>query len=144
MRNAAGSITRMKSHEPRVLGTRTLLRETRRVRFSSSGYRPNCQTHWNPALSQFDGPVLKEAVSNQAKEGAAMTTLHGWQRIWLLAAILWAVVILLLSGILQPDRDQTVQSVLFVVRLWIVPVVAVYGFGLGLAWVRRGFQVESK
>jgi hypothetical protein len=31
-----------------------------------------------------------------------------------------------------------------VVRLWIVPVVAVYGFGLGLAWVSRGFQVESK
>jgi hypothetical protein len=31
-----------------------------------------------------------------------------------------------------------------VVRLWIVPVSAVYGFGLGLAWVRRGFQIESK
>jgi hypothetical protein len=30
------------------------------------------------------------------------------------------------------------------VRLWIVPVAAVYGFGLGLAWVRRGFQVESR
>jgi hypothetical protein len=73
-----------------------------------------------------------------------MTTLNGWQRIWLLASILWAVVILLLAGILQPDRDQTLQSALFAVRLWIVPVVAVYGFGLGLAWVRRGFRVESK
>ena len=73
-----------------------------------------------------------------------MTTLNGWQRLWLLASILWAVVILLLAGILQADRDQTVQSALFVVRLWIVPVAAVYGFGLGLAWVRRGFQVESK
>jgi hypothetical protein len=29
------------------------------------------------------------------------------------------------------------------VRLWIVPVAAVYGLGLGLAWVGRGFQVES-
>jgi hypothetical protein len=73
-----------------------------------------------------------------------MTTLNGWQRSWLLASILWAVVILLLAGILQPDRDQTVQSVMLVVRLWIVPVVAIYGFGLGLAWVRRGFRVESK
>ena len=45
---------------------------------------------------------------------------------------------------LQLDRDLTVQSALFVVRLWIVPVMAVYAFGLGLAWVRRGFQVESK
>jgi len=73
--------------------------------------------------------------------------INGWQRLWLLASILWAVVILLLSGILQSDGDQTVQSAnaaLFVVRLWIVPVASVYGFGLGLAWVRRGFQVESK
>ena len=75
-----------------------------------------------------------------------MTTLNGWQRIWLLASMLWAVVILLLAGILQADGDQTVPSanvVLFVVRLWIVPVAAVYAFGHGLAWVRRGFQVES-
>ena len=70
-----------------------------------------------------------------------MTTLNGWQRLWLLASILWAVV-LALAG--MPDRGWTMQSALFVVRLWIVPVAAVYGFGLGLAWVRRGFQVESK
>jgi hypothetical protein len=36
------------------------------------------------------------------------------------------------------------QSALFMVRLWIVPVAAVYVFVLGLAWVRRGFQVEEK
>jgi hypothetical protein len=73
--------------------------------------------------------------------------LNGWQRLWLVASILWAVVTLLLGGILQFDGDQTVRSandVLFVVRLWIVPVAAVYGFGVGLAWVRRGFQLESK
>ena len=76
-----------------------------------------------------------------------MPTLNGWQRLWLLASILWAVVILVLAGILQYDGNQAVPSangVLFVVRLWIVPVVAVYGFGLGLSWVRRGFRVESK
>ena len=75
-----------------------------------------------------------------------MTTLNGWQRLWLLASILWAVAILVLAGILQFDGDQTVPSanvVLFVVRLWIVPVAAVYAFGLSLAWVRRGFQGES-
>ena len=73
--------------------------------------------------------------------------INGWQRLWLVASILWAVVILLLAGILQFDGDQTVPSAngaLFVVRLWIVPVAAVYVFGLGLAWVRRGFQLESK
>ncbi len=73
--------------------------------------------------------------------------INGWQRLWLLASILWAVVILALAGIPQSDVDQAFPSantVLFVVRLWIVPVAAVYGFGLGLAWVRRGFHVESK
>ena len=69
--------------------------------------------------------------------------LNGWQRLWLLASILWAVVILGLSGILQSDGDQTIQSALFVVRLWIMPVAAVYGVGLGLAWALRGFQVGS-
>jgi hypothetical protein len=70
--------------------------------------------------------------------------INGWQRLWLLASIVWAVVILLLAGILQFDGDHTVLSAnvaLLVVRLWLVPVAAVYGFGLGLAWVRRGFQV---
>jgi hypothetical protein len=71
--------------------------------------------------------------------------INGWQRLWLLASVLWAVVILLLAG--QFNGDQTVSSAdeaLLVVRLWIVPVAAVYGFGLSLAWVRRGFQVASK
>ena len=71
-----------------------------------------------------------------------MTAFNGWQRLWLLAAILWAIVILALAG--TPDRGWTMQSVLFAVRLWIVPVAAVYGFGLGLAWAIRGFQGESK
>ena len=71
-----------------------------------------------------------------------MTTLNGWQRLWLLASILWAVVILAGAG--PPDGGWSTQSALFVVRLWIMPVAAVYVFGLGLAWVMRGFQAEAK
>jgi hypothetical protein len=73
--------------------------------------------------------------------------INGWQRLWLLASILWAAAILLLAGILQFDGSQTVPSAseaLFVARLWIVPVATVYGMGLGLAWVRRGFHVEAE
>jgi hypothetical protein len=73
--------------------------------------------------------------------------INGWQRLWLLASIVWAVVILAVSGILQSDGDHAVPSanmVLFVVRLWIVPVAAVYGFGVGVAWVGRGFRVDTK
>ena len=67
--------------------------------------------------------------------------INGWQRLWLLAAMLWAVAILALAGI---QTVQSAEAALFAVRLWVVPVAAVYGFGLGLAWVRRGFQVESR
>ena len=73
--------------------------------------------------------------------------INGWQRLWLLASILWAAAILALTGILQSDGDRAVPNadmVLFAVRLWIVPVAAVYGISLGLAWVGRGFHVESK
>ena len=68
---------------------------------------------------------------------------NGWQRLWLLASIFWAVVLLALAGILQSDGPSANEA-LFVLRLWIVPVVAAYGVGFGLAWVRRGFQLESK
>ena len=71
--------------------------------------------------------------------------MNGWQRLWVLASIFWAVVILALAGMFQSDGDQVVSSAkmaLFVVRLWIVPVAAVYAFGLGLAWVRDGFRVN--
>ena len=73
--------------------------------------------------------------------------INGWQRLWLVGSILWAVVILALAGRFQSGGDQVVPSanvLLFVVRLWIVPVAAVYAFGLSVAWVRRGFRVESK
>jgi len=71
-----------------------------------------------------------------------MTSLNGWQRLWLTASILWAVVLLALVG--MPDRGWTMQSALFVVRLWIMPVAAVYAFGLSLVWIMRGFRVEAK
>jgi len=73
--------------------------------------------------------------------------INGWQRLWLLASILWAVVILALSGILQSDGDLAVLSadaVLLVARLWIVPVAAVYALGFGLSWVGRGFHIDPK
>jgi hypothetical protein len=73
--------------------------------------------------------------------------INGWQRLWILASIVWAVVILELTGVHRADGGQTLASVNaapLVMRLWAVPVAATYAFGLGLAWVRRGFPVESK
>ena len=68
--------------------------------------------------------------------------MNGWQRLWLVASILWAVAILQLAGIVRPD-NATRASAALVLRLWIVPVAAVYGLGLALAWVRRGFRFDS-
>lgn len=68
--------------------------------------------------------------------------INGWQRVWVLASILWAVVIVALAGRFQPDGEQVEGAmVLAALRLWIVPVGAAYALGLGLAWVRRGFQI---
>lgn len=72
--------------------------------------------------------------------------INGWQRLWLVTSIVWAVAILALAGVFQSGNQSVPNGdmVLFLARLWIVPVAAVYGFGLALAWVRRGFAVESK
>jgi hypothetical protein len=68
--------------------------------------------------------------------------LNGWHRLWLLASGVWAVAILALAGAFQFDGDDalpTARMVLFLLRLWLVPVAAVYASGRGVAWVRRGF-----
>jgi len=68
--------------------------------------------------------------------------INGWQRLWLLAAVVWAVAILALAGAFQFDGDHAVPTaslILFLLRLWLVPVAAVYASGRGVAWVRRGF-----
>jgi hypothetical protein len=76
-----------------------------------------------------------------------MTRINGWQRAWLLSAALWAVVVMVLAGRFQSSVDQAdpeVNMTLFALRLWMTPVAAMYALGLGVAWVRRGFQVEAK
>ena len=68
--------------------------------------------------------------------------LNGWQRVWLLASILWAAVIVALAGRFRSSTELAASTdmVLIAARLWIVPVAAAYAFGYGLVWVRRGFQ----
>jgi len=73
-----------------------------------------------------------------------MTRLNGWLRAWLLASALWAVVVLVFAGRFQSNGVPEVTRTLFALRVWITPVAAMYGLGLGFAWVRRGFQVEAK
>jgi hypothetical protein len=73
-----------------------------------------------------------------------MTRLNGWRRAWLLASALWAVVVLAFAGRFQSSGVPEVNVIVFALRAWIAPVAATYALGVGLAWVRRGFQVEAK
>jgi hypothetical protein len=70
--------------------------------------------------------------------------INGWQRLWLLASVIWGVAILAFSGILGSGEAVPSANILFILRLWVVPVVAVYALGVSIAWVGRGFQAESK
>jgi hypothetical protein len=73
-----------------------------------------------------------------------MTRINGWTRAWLLASALWAVAVLVFAGRFQSNDVSEINVTLFALRVWIMPVAAMYGLGLGLAWVRRGFQVAPK
>lgn len=73
--------------------------------------------------------------------------INGWQRLWLFAAMIWAVAVLSLAGLLRSPSEHTVPSAseaALAVRVWIVPVVATYALGFGLGWVRRGFRIDSQ
>ena len=73
--------------------------------------------------------------------------LNGWQRLWLVVSILWLVATMSLTGVLRFDGSTHVHSVsalLLALRISIVPIAALYCLGLGLAWVRRGFLLETE
>ena len=71
--------------------------------------------------------------------------LNGWQRAWLLASILWAVSLLALAGIFPiGNQIPSPNTILFLVRLWILPVAGIYALTAGIDWVRRGFTNPSQ
>lgn len=73
--------------------------------------------------------------------------LNGWQRLWLLVTVLWALVVGVFVVILQSNRNEAVpllNAIGFWVLFWSMPAAAVYALGLGIAWVRSGFRPDSK
>jgi predicted membrane-bound mannosyltransferase len=69
--------------------------------------------------------------------------LNGWQRLWLMTAILWAVFVVGVVAILQSKQNETIPLI-NAIGFWGVPAVVVYALGFGVAWVRRGFRPDSK
>ena len=70
-----------------------------------------------------------------------MATLNGWQRLWVVMSGVWAVLWvawgLTMSGLSPSDGDTYLPASL---AYAVVPPVLLYAAGLGVAWIRRGFQ----
>jgi hypothetical protein len=66
-------------------------------------------------------------------------SLNGWQRMWVVAAAAWTCLFLLVIAIEGGPSDDA-QVLLFVVSLWLGPLILLYGFGWSVGWVIRGFR----
>ena len=83
---------------------------------------------------------------------AKLNGLNGWQRIWLVAAVLWLPI--MVASITLPMFSSPYfrfanllyllkpSVLLWLLALWILPAVAVYVFGVAVAWVIRGLRDE--
>lgn len=66
--------------------------------------------------------------------------LNGWQRLWLLVTVIWAIPwAVLIFADMQSGGDVGLASLAFWLSGWIIPSLALYALGLGVAWVIRGF-----
>ena len=63
--------------------------------------------------------------------------LKGWQRLWVVASLVWLVCVFFLS-------IDDVLSIRQLALIWLVPSIGVYLLGLGVGWVWRGFKSEGK
>lgn len=86
-------------------------------------------------------------------------TLNGWQRLWVVCSVVWAVIVSLHLHQTWPEQrvlavdlsflpDQPVSPQASAVRsalaLWIIPVVTTYMAGLAFVWVRAGFRMGPR
>jgi len=71
--------------------------------------------------------------------------LNGWQRLWLVAAALWAIVcvaaLVILSG---ADFFGAFlwMRVRWTIIAWLIPSVLLYALGWTLGWALRGFKSQ--
>jgi len=66
-----------------------------------------------------------------------MAKLNGWRRLWVVVSSAWAVWWVAIILILWFTTNEDLRVLLSVA---VVPPVLLYAAGLGVAWIRRGFQ----
>ena len=67
-----------------------------------------------------------------------LNKLNGWERLWVLASIIYIPIVPTLADYLRVVFN--IKAILF---LWLVPVVIVFLLGVSVAWVVRGFKKEK-
>ena len=77
--------------------------------------------------------MLVSRLAAAAQEHASMQ-LNGWQRLWVLTAAIWTVIVVLFTVSLG------VGSPISTFAWWVIPPLSLYAFGWAIAWVRRGFS----
>jgi hypothetical protein len=79
--------------------------------------------------------VLVNRMGTVAQQNASRR-LSGWQRLWVLFAIIWT---LLMAGYVADVGVSAIDSPSDV-GWWAIPPLGLYAFGWAIAWVRRGFS----
>ena len=62
--------------------------------------------------------------------------MNGWQRLWLVATVLWSLFWLLITGAGFGEEGY----LLMMFYLCLVPAFAVYALGWAIGWAIRGFR----
>jgi len=69
--------------------------------------------------------------------------LNGWQRMWAVIVALWTMLWLWQIPVFIRSMELTAASIVNSFTIWAIPPMALYGAGLTVAWVRRGFERQS-
>jgi hypothetical protein len=90
-------------------------------------------------MKWWGGGMWADDQANRAPEPPEPINLNGWQRLWVVLAIMWCVPIgaFLVATAPHPyDREYGGVAALVV----IIPPSLLYLGGLAVAWIRRGFR----
>lgn len=69
--------------------------------------------------------------------------LNGWQRLWVVIVTPWTILWIVFGTIYFLNNSYAVWSdLLGGFFACVIPPLALYGFGWGIAWARRGFRGE--
>ena len=111
----------------------------------ASSARPLVHPRRSHGSLQYPADQSSPRLDSRAKE--QMNKLNGWQRAWVVLAIMWAafvVLVALASSFLPASPAQELSAhINITLAFWAAPLIAIYLLGIGVAWVRAGFRQKK-